>query len=330
MWDKVSGHEGPKAFLQRYLQLGKRPHALLFCGAAGLGKHMLALEFARSLLCFNGVGQDSCESCRLMNPENGSFAHPDFLPVDIEEGAKNIKIDQIKELISKAAFAPVLSANKVCIINNADRMVDSAANCSLKLLEEPPAGWIFLLIAENEERILSTILSRVVRLHFHGVPEMLLQRLLTARGLAEEQALALARISEGSVGTALTLQQRDVFALRQQAIAFLEAQPLEMPMNYLASRPWVEKAERSEAMLLLKLLQLLLRDLLLIKTVADPLLFNCDVRGDLAELAAGWGERGLQRALNIVEEAYNALDSNVSVRPMLESAGISINNVYKE
>ncbi|MDY6030011.1 MAG: DNA polymerase III subunit [Acidaminococcaceae bacterium] len=330
MWDNVLGHDGPKLFLQKFLQVQERPHALLFCGASGLGKHMLALEFARSVLCFNGSDGDGCEACRLMDLKNGSTAHPDFLTVNIEEGAKNIKIDQIKELIGKAAFAPVLSQNKVCIINDADRMVDSAANCSLKLLEEPPAGWIFILIAENEDKLLSTILSRVVRLRFYGVPEKLLQELLQKRGLVAEQALAMARISDGSVGEAFSLLEQNVFAVRQQALAFLEAQPMQQQMNYLASRPWIDKAERAEAVLLVKLLYLLLRDVLLLNTKTEQPLFNCDLENELASLSGFWNKKALSESLKIVTDVYTALDNSVSVKPALESMGIRINSAYKE
>ena len=69
MWNDVLGHDGVKSFLSNYLHAQERPHALLFLGAAGLGKKRLALEFAKSLLCVAGTGDDNCESCHLLNLE---------------------------------------------------------------------------------------------------------------------------------------------------------------------------------------------------------------------------------------------------------------------
>ena len=82
MWDSVLGHEQNKEFLQNFLQREARPHALLFCGAEGLGKKKLALEFAKTFLCLNGKGDDGCEACRLLNFADGNVSHPDFILVE--------------------------------------------------------------------------------------------------------------------------------------------------------------------------------------------------------------------------------------------------------
>ena len=84
MWEHIIGHTEQKKFLQNYLQAKERPHALLFSGAAGLGKRTLALEFAKALLCFQHNGTDGCEACRLMNLQDGNLSHPDFVLVQHE------------------------------------------------------------------------------------------------------------------------------------------------------------------------------------------------------------------------------------------------------
>lgn len=147
MWEHIIGHTEQKKFLQNYLQAKERPHALLFSGAAGLGKRTLALEFAKALLCFQHNGTDGCEACRLMNLQDGNLSHPDFVLVQHEWDDKKdrlrdtIIIDQIRELTAKTALAPVMSPTRVCIVEDADTMVPAAANAFLKLLEEPrPAG----------------------------------------------------------------------------------------------------------------------------------------------------------------------------------------------
>ncbi len=336
MWDNILGHERQKLFLQNYLRAAERPHALLFAGAEGLGKKLLALEFAKALLCFTHTGTDGCESCRLLNLEDGSFSHPDFILVQRELNQetgrfKDIGIEQIKALISKAAFAPVMSAAKVCIVEDADRMSAEAANSFLKLLEEPPSGWVIVLLAAAEEKLLTTILSRVVRLHFQPVPTEQVRRLLVQRGVPDDQAEVLARIGEGSAGLALNLHLQKALETRQQAWAFLEALPLSMPLNYLAGRPWQQKNfERPQALLLVKLWQLLLRDLLMCRLGMQDDLYNCDLRGQLQEQSAAWRVPGLKRAIAAIQEIYAALESGAGVRMALEALALKIDQSYKE
>ena len=336
MWDNILGHAKQKEFLQRYLKAQERPHALLFVGAEGLGKKQLALAFAKALLCSSHTGIDHCEACRLMNLEDGNLSHPDFLVVQREQDEKtgrykDISKEQIGDLISKTAFAPVMSDTKVCIIEDADRMSLVAANSFLKLLEEPPAGWVMVLLATDENKLLSTIMSRVVCLRFKPVPVEQVASLLKARGVEPSQAAVLARISEGSVGAALNLAEQNILELRQQGLAFLEALPLRMPLNYLAGRAWQQKGfERPEAILLVRMLQLLVRDLIMCKLGLDNKIYNCDLQGELLELAKNWQLSALKVALRHIQEAYAALENSVGVRLALEAMALKIDQVYKE
>lgn len=336
MWDNILGHKSQKDFLKRYLLAQERPHALLFVGAEGLGKKQLALAFAKALLCASHTGSDHCEACRLMNLEDGNFSHPDFLLVQREQDEKtgrykDISKEQIADLISKSAFAPVMSDTKVCVIEDVDRMSLVAANSFLKLLEEPPVGWVMVLLATDENKLLSTIMSRVVCLRFQPVPIELVESLLVSKGVESAQAEVLARISEGSVGTALSLVEQNALEPRQQAVAFIEALPLNMPINYLAGRAWQQKSfERPEALLLVKMLQLLMRDLIMCKLGLDNKIYNCDLQGELQKLAKDWQLSALKAALQHIQEAYAALENSVGVRPVLEAMALKIDLAYKE
>ena len=330
MWDSVLGHEQNKEFLQNFLQREARPHALLFCGAEGLGKKKLALEFAKTFLCLNGKGDDGCEACRLLNFADGNVSHPDFILVERLPEKRDLSIEQMRELAKQAAFAPVLSKNKICIVEDADRLTEAAANSFLKLLEEPPAGWLIILLASSEDKLLTTILSRVVKLRFNPLAVADVKQLLLERGVAAEASEVLARISEGSVGTALNLNEQNALEYRQTALSFLEALPLEFPMNYVTDRAWVVKYERAEAMLFVKLLQLLLRDMLFIKTGVTVNLYNCDVQENLTALSGGWQPQGLKKALAATNDAYKALSSSVGVKLVMENLAMKIDNFRKE
>ena len=312
------------------MQREARPHALLFCGAEGLGKKKLALEFAKSFLCLNGKGDDGCEACRLLNFADGNVSHPDFILVERLPEKRDLSIEQMRELAKQAAFAPVLSKNKICIVEDADKLTEAAANSFLKLLEEPPAGWLIILLASSEDKLLTTILSRVVKLRFNPLAVADVKKLLLERGVAEDASEVLARISEGSVGTALNLNEQNALEYRQTALSFLEALPLEFPMNYVTDRAWVVKYERAEAMLFVKLLQLLLRDMLFIKTGVTVNLYNCDVQENLTALSGGWQPQGLKKALAATNDAYKALASSVGVKLVMENLAMKIDNFRKE
>ncbi|MDO4178974.1 MAG: DNA polymerase III subunit delta' [Phascolarctobacterium sp.] len=330
MWDKVYGHQEEKVFLKKFIEAKERPHALLFTGPSGLGKKKLALEFAKTLLCFNANGEDDCASCRSINLLDESYAHPDLIIVGIEPDYTSIRIEQIKELIGKAAFAPVLSANKICLVEDADKMTDAAMNSFLKLLEEPPAGWVIILLAESEDKLLSTILSRVVRLRFKDIPEEDFLKALAEKEITGEKARVLYRMSEGSIGSALALEKENIWEYRTTAFAFLEALPLSAPINYLNGRPWVEKFERVEAILFVKILQILVRDMIFCKLHNTEVLYNYDMEDDLKQLSENWSLRGLKTALAAIEEAYGALTGNSGIRLSMEAVALKIDKAYKE
>lgn len=329
MWDSILGHEQNKEFLKRYLQAESRPHALLFCGAEGLGKRALAQQFAKTLLCLHEDGMDSCESCRLLNFADGNISHPDFLLLAPEEDSRNIKIEQVKEIIRQSAFAPVLSKYKVCIVDGADKMTADAANSFLKLLEEPPQGWVIILIATAENALLPTILSRVVRLRFNPVDVALVKQLLQKQQLAEQEAEVLARVSEGSAGTALALSEQQFFDCRKQALALIEAFPLPSAFNYLGTFNMPDK-DYLQAQLFIKALQILMRDMLLLKIAASADLYNTDLSDELRELAAGWQPRQLRGALREIDDAYKALTESAGIKLTLEAMALQIDILRKE
>lgn len=345
MWDNVLGHTEIKNFLANYLTKEERPHALLFSGAEGLGKRKLALEFARSLLCFHHSEGDGCEACRLLNLADGNLSHPDFLHIQREEDPKthrlkDLSIEQMRDLVTKSAFAPVMSATKVCLIEDIDKMGEPAANSFLKLLEEPPAGWVFILLATSTDRILTTILSRVVHLRFHSIPMPLVEQALqtytyldaknSTQKIPAAQIPVLARLSEGSLGQALQYHEQNIFAYREQAYGFLEALPLQSPVGYLVGRQWIEKYERPEALLFVQVLQLLLRDLLACTLQLQTELYNCDLENNLREIATKWQVKKLQKALNVVNETYVALVTNVGIKLAMETMALKIDKLSKE
>lgn len=331
MWDEVLGHQQNKEFLQKLLKPGSRPHALLFYGMGGIGKKMLALHFAKTFLCKSADKKPCgiCESCRLMDIENNSFAHPDFYLLTAEEAGKDIKIEQVKEMAKQAAFAPVLSEHKVCIIDDAGQMTAEAANSLLKLLEEPPPGWLFILITQQAERLLPTVLSRVVRLRFDAPDSSAVQQILKAKGITQNTQV-LAALAGGSPGRALSYNQADIFAIRREALDLLKKLPLQNPFGYIAALGWGEKYDRAAALLLTEQFIYLLRDVLLLQSGAGGQVYNTDIMAGLDGIAADWPLHTARQGVNAAQEAWQNINKNVSAKNVLEALVLKLDLLRKE
>lgn len=331
MWDEVLGHQQNKEFLQKLLKPGSRPHALLFYGMGGIGKKMLALHFAKTFLCKSADKKPCgiCESCRLMDIENNSFAHPDFYLLTAEEAGKDIKIEQVKEMAKQAAFAPVLSEHKVCIIDDAGQMTAEAANSLLKLLEEPPPGWLFILITQQAERLLPTVLSRVVRLRFDAPDNSAVQQILEAKGIVQNTRV-LAALAGGSPGRALSYNQADIFAIRREALDLLKKLPLQNPFGYIAALGWGEKYDRAAALLLTEQFIYLLRDVLLLQSGAGGQVYNTDIMAGLDGIAADWPLHTARQGVNAAQEAWQNINKNVSAKNVLEALVLKLDLLRKE
>lgn len=164
MFEKIIGNNNIKNELIHTVELNKISHSYLFLGTAGIGKKEIAKEFAKMILCLNEKKYcNHCKSCIEFDSNN----NPDFQMV--EPDGNSIKIEQIRQMQRKIIEAPIISQNKVYIINDADLMTIEAQNCLLKTLEEPPEFVTIILIGSNENNFLSTIKSRCTIIKFQDI-----------------------------------------------------------------------------------------------------------------------------------------------------------------
>ena len=207
--------------LQRGLAAGKSAHAYIFAGPEGVGKYKTAKEWARLLLCKSPKVEKkesppfadscgSCESCTLVEADS----HPDYAHVykellEFTENGKgrkspvDLSIDVIREfLIRQVSIRPSLSARKVFVVSEAEKLNISSQNALLKVLEEPPHYCTILLLCTRLERLLPTVKSRCQTVRFGPVEEGRILSHLTGMGLGREQAVFFARLSQGSLGLA--------------------------------------------------------------------------------------------------------------------------------
>lgn len=139
-------------------------------GTEGIGKKIIAKEFAKKILCENTKEETcTCKSCTCFDSGN----HPDFSILN-EEG-KGIEIKSVREITEKVIEKPILSDRKVYIINNSEMLNTESQNCILKTLEEPPEFVTFILITSDENLLLSTIKSRCMNVKFKNISDDVLR-----------------------------------------------------------------------------------------------------------------------------------------------------------
>lgn len=325
MWPKVLGHEQNKKVLSQFLQGEKSTPALLFYGPAGVGKRYLAQQFAQSFLCQgNPYSEDSCTSCKAFR----AGTHPDLIQVSQLAPGRELLIEQIKDMSRQASYAPTLSKHKVCIIDGADFMKAPAANSLLKLLEEPPDFWLFILIATDINRLLPTILSRVISRRFDGLASEDVAAILQEKQV--ENPGILANLAAGSPGKALELSEVDALLWRERALYILEHSREVRVMQFMGELPWLEKMPMSEGMVFLEMLLLLLRDALFSKEHITEKLFNPDLVARIGICFASWQSKDIESLIKIVGESYRGIAAKTGSKAVLEALILSINELRKE
>ena len=191
--------------LRRAASQGRLPHAFLFVGPEGIGKHGFALRLAQALLCERvPEGElDPCGACPgCLQVMAGT--HPDVLRVARPEDRQELPIRVIRDLCIDLGLKPMSGKRKVAIVDDADDLNDEAANAFLKTLEEPPPGSTLILVGTSAEGQLDTILSRCRVVRFDPLSDVELVEVLLEQGIAgsPEEATRLARLGEGSVARA--------------------------------------------------------------------------------------------------------------------------------
>ncbi|WP_367392840.1 ATP-binding protein [Lewinella sp. LCG006] len=255
LFDEVIGQEQPKALFRQMIHTDRMPHALLLLAATGSGGLPLALALAQYLLCEQSGEQDSacgeCKHCR----KAAKYVHPDlhfsfptigtnalsdhFLPqwrealfanpyleindwlqhIGAENKQGNINKDECLNIIRKLSLKSFESPRKVVILWLPEYL-GNEGNRLLKVIEEPPEQTVFILVAENQELILNTILSRCQLVKINLLSDEEIATALRERnGLPAEDAMAIAQLASGNFNDALKAAQHEE---SDQAVQFLD------------------------------------------------------------------------------------------------------------
>jgi DNA polymerase-3 subunit delta' len=311
--------------LRESIRAGRFPHSLILAGPAGAGKYTLALMLAKAVNCLQPAETDglpdfcgACRNCaRIVLSANLQAlvdeavaardemrdtdkretriliqTHPDVLIIPPDPPQLLIKLGQVRQAIHVAYYRPPVEARRSFTIFTSSAFMKEAANSLLKVLEEPPEHTSLILLTENPQEMLPTIRSRAVIHRLGAIPAAELEALLARRRpdlKPADRALA-ARLAEGAVGRALTLDLGVYLASRLDALILLRTALREPDYSQLfhATESYRAGADGQEKTVnLLRATGSLIEDLLLIVAGTPRLIRNIDLEAELGRLAQG-------------------------------------------
>ena len=280
-------------------------HAWLFTGPPGSGRSNAALAFAAALVCKSG-GCNDCIDCKTAL----TGVHADVELVKTE--GLSIKIDEVRDLITRASWSPAVGNYRVVVIEDADRLTESAANALLKAIEEPGLRTVWLLCAPSATDVLPTIRSRTRSLVLRTPSVAAVAALLEEEKFSSAMANFAARASQGHIGRARHLAKSEDARTRRQAILKISLLITDVASAFKAAQVLVEaaKAEAEE---------------------------EAEKRDDaeLASLKEAWGQQGsklTQGGAKVVKDLEKEQKSRTTrmVRDYLDRALLDIATLYRD
>ena len=216
-------------------------HSWLFTGPPGSGRSNAALAFAAALVCKQG-GCNECTDC--VTALRGNHADVELIKTE----GLSIKIDEVRELITRASWSPSVGNYRVVVIEDADRLTESAANALLKAIEEPGLRTVWLLCAPSATDVLPTIRSRMRSLVLRTPSTTAVAALLVEEKISPAMANFAARASQGHIGRARHLAKSEDARTRREAILKISLLISDVASAFKAAQVLVEaaKAEAEE------------------------------------------------------------------------------------
>jgi DNA polymerase-3 subunit delta' len=322
----IRGQDKPIQLLKNYLQQNYLQGGYLFVGSEGVGKRLIAKTLAKALNCQEGQN-DSCDRCAsCLKIENNQ--HPDVYLIDasspieiIEEQGKSdtggldaIKIDHIRQLQKNISLRPYEGRRKVFIIDNCHKLTPAASNAFLKILEEPPKDSLIILVTDKPALLFKTIISRCKVLKFIPFKIRELEALLKKEFLLSNNvAHFLAYFSEGRIGYALRLKEKDIFGEKNRAID-------NFALNRKASFEDINLQKREQVRSYLDILASWYRDIYMLKIgMPHAEIINFDRKNELLSSMGHLSFSDLNTILDSISDSIFYLEHNINVKLLLHN-----------
>jgi hypothetical protein len=310
MFERILGQVSVKSKLKRAIETGNITNAYLLTGPEGVGKKMVAEDFAESLL-----------GLRLENS-------PDYKCIGVKKGENNIKIAQIRDMIGDMSIKPY-GDYKIFIIDDADKITIQAQNALLKTLEEPSAYGIIILVTRNDQALLDTIRSRCLEIKFAPLTNREIRAILSEKGIDDDQAQVASIFSRGSASRALDIcESQDLKLMRQDLESYLEIIFIDKNKYELARMGENFKAYAKDYANLIDLFRYYIRDIVLLKEGIDPgLIINYDRLDLLRRLARELSIFKLGQIMDLLDEGQTKLTANCHFVTTIEAMALNIYEV---
>ncbi len=200
----IKGQDNAVRYLRGSLSAGRVASSYLFFGPEGVGRALTAKAFLMELICSDKTSAEACgvcPSCRRIR----ALDHPDLNWIKPEKNRK-IKIEEVRRAREALSLKPYEAPVNVCVIEDAHMMTVEASNALLKILEEPPAQSMLILISSKKEMLLPTVLSRCSEVRFRSLrTDEARNMIMRESGTDRDTAEFLACFSQGSPGKALEM-----------------------------------------------------------------------------------------------------------------------------
>ena len=360
------GNTATVTHLRESIRAGRFPHSLILAGPRGAGKYKLSLMLAQTVNCLNPTESDGlpdfcgrCANCMRIGEAANLDAlvaesiaaredmrdtdkretrimvqtHPDVLVIPPDPPQLMIKLGQVRQAIHAAYYRPPVEAARAFTIFTSSAFMKEAANSLLKLLEEPPDHTSLILLTENPQELLPTIRSRAVVHRLGALPAAEIEELLAKRRpeLKLQDRALTARLAEGAVGRALSLDLEVYLASRHDALIILRTALREPDYSQLfhATESYRGGADGQEKTVnLLRALGSLIEDLLLVVAGTPGLVRNIDLAPELARLAEGLTVDWIDGAARALVQAEQGMRRNLLRSLSLDAMAIGMSREY--
>lgn len=300
-FDSLLGNDRLKENLTAGIRRGRLSHFYLISGPAGSGKKTLARLLAAAILCKEQEKPcGRCVACRKVMDDT----HPDFITV-VDPEHKNVAVKIVREIREDMFVRPNEADKKIYVFPQ--ELGIEGQNALLKILEEPPAYGVFMLLADNPEKLLPTVRSRCVELKLQGLPREVLRNALTkAFPKAETQSIdAAMERSGGYLGQALQMLQDGISATAQTEMfvkSFIKKDAVGLAQTLVPMEKW----KREQVLPELQNWAEILQQALVCRSGVQVL------SAEAREMSAQRSSAELLQALRKLQKAMEYLQSNVS------------------
>ena len=356
------GNSATVTRLRESIAADRFPQSLILAGPREAGKYTLSLMLAQAVNCLHPTESDGlpdfcgqCANCTRIADSADLEArvaeavdardemrdadkretriliqtHPDVLVIPPDPPQLLIKLGQVRQAIHVAYYRPPIESKRTFTIFTSSAFMKEAANSLLKVLEEPPTHTSLILLTENPQELLPTIRSRAIVHRLGAIPIAELEALLAKRRpqlKSADRALA-ARLAEGAVGRALTIDLAVYLASRQDALILLRTALREPDYSALfhATESYRAGADGQEKTInLLRALGSLIEDLLLVAAGTPGLIRNIDIEAEITRMAQGVSVDWIDSAAHALGRVEQGMRRNLLRSLSLDDLAVSL------